>query len=266
MRRTFALAAALALATGAVHLSSLLSTGDSASARPSHPLEFVGNSIADFPLNQSAPDAVSEVRDPLGSNEWVMKMTVDNHDVYPVTPTHDPRASLLTPTRIRPGDTFWWRAKFLLPRNFPDRVPGWLVVLEGPYGPPFDSTPPWHIEVTGRQIKWVRNSNYDWDVPWQMPLVKGHWIHVLMHCRFSRHGFVDMWINGRRVSFFRGDSYNPSHHRRTRRLWMQTRDRSNNEGANFAVLMNYRKAGMFRTVTIYHGPTELGATAAAVRR
>jgi hypothetical protein len=47
---------------------------------------------------------------------------------------------------------------------------------------------------------------------------------------------------------------------------MRTRDNSNDGGANFAVLMNYRKAGMFRTVTVYHGATELGATAAAVRR
>jgi hypothetical protein len=47
---------------------------------------------------------------------------------------------------------------------------------------------------------------------------------------------------------------------------MRTRDKSNDGGANFAVLMNYRQAGMFRTVTVYQGPTELGATAAAVRR
>jgi hypothetical protein len=235
------------------------------SAHASAGLSFVGTSIGDFALNQSAPGAVTEVRDPAGSGERVMKMTVHDHDVYPVTPTRDPRASLLTPTRIKPGDVFWWRSKFFLPRSFPDRVPGWLVVLEGPYGPPFDSTPPWHIEVSGRQIKWVRNGNYGWDVPWQMPLVEGRWIHVLMHCRFSRHGFVDMWINGHRVSFFGGGTYNPSHHHRTRRLWMQTRDGSNDGGANFAVLMNYRKAGMFRTVTVYQGATALGATAAAVR-
>jgi len=250
----------------AVLLGSLLPMGSLASARPSPVPRFVGNSIGDFALNQSAPGAVTEVRDPAGSGERVLKMTVDNHDVYPVTPTHDPRASLLTPTRIRPGDEFWWRSKFLLPRNFPRSVPGWLVVLEGPYGPPFDSTPPWHIEVNGRQIEWVRNSTYGWDVPWRMPLVSGRWIHVLMHCRFSHHGFVEMWVDGRRVTFFRGDTYNPNHHRRTHRLWMQTRDGSNDGGANFAVLMNYRKAGMFRTVTVYHGATALGPAAAAVRR
>lgn len=266
MRRPFALAAALAVTTSAVVLASLVSTGDSASARPRPVPRFVGNSIGDFALNQSAPGAVTEVRDPRGSGERVMKMTVDNSDVYPVTPTHDPRASLLTPTRIRPGDEFWWRAKFLLPRSFPRSVPGWLVVLEGPYGPPFDNSPPWHIEVKGRQIEWVRNGTYNWDVPWHMPLVRGRWINVLMHCRFSSHGFVEMWINGHHITFFRGNTYNPGHHRRTKRLRMRTRDQSNDRGANFAVLMNYRKAGMFRTVTVYQGATELGATAAAVRR
>jgi Polysaccharide lyase len=266
MRRQLALVAALALVVGAAAIGSVPTAGSAAPDRSGPRLKFVGSRIGDFALNQSAPGAVTEVRDPAGSGERVLKLTAHNDDVYPVTPTRDPRASLLTPTRIQPGDDFWWRAKFLLPRNFPSSVPGWLVVLEGPYGPPFDSTPPWHIEVTGRHIEWVRNGTYRWDVPWRMPLVRGRWIHVLMHCRFSEHGFVDMWIDGRRVTFFRGNTYNPNHHRPTRRLRMRTRDHSNDGGANFAVLMNYRKAGMFRTVTVYQGETELGATAAAVRR
>lgn len=266
MRRFLAPAAAAAIAVGAVAIGLAPSPQNSALARSTIGARFVGASIGDFALNQSAPGAVTEVRDPAGSRERVLKLTVHNDDVYPVTPTDNPRASLLTPTKIRPGDEFWWRAKFLLPRDFPDRVPGWLVVLEGPYGPPFDSSPPWHIEVSGRRIAWVRNGTYGWDVPWEMPLVRGRWIHVLMHCRFSSHGFVEMWIDGHHVTFFRGHTYNPSHHRPTHRLWMATRDHSNDDGPNFAVLMNYRKAGMFRTVTVYQGATALGSTAAAVRR
>jgi hypothetical protein len=87
-----------------------------------------------------------------------------------------------------------------------------------------------------------------------------------MHCRFSGHGYVDMWVDGRRVTFFDGSTYNPNHVHRTRRLRMATRDHSNDEGSNFAVLMSYREANMFRTVTVYQGQTAIGPTFASVRR
>jgi hypothetical protein len=228
-------------------------------------LDFLGTQIADFPSNQSAPGAVTEVPDPAGSGETVFKMTVGDADVYPVTPTDNPRAALLTPTTIQPGEEFWWRSKFLLPRAFPASVPGWLVVLEGPYGPPFYGTPPWHIEVNRDHIQWSRNSTYGWDVPWRMPLVRGRLIHVLMHCRLAAHGFVEMWIDGRRVTFFGGPTFNPGDLAPTRRLRMSTEDRSNSGGPNFAALMSYRQQGMFPSVSIYQGPTSLGATAASVK-
>jgi hypothetical protein len=247
-------------------LATAVSTRGAAAGKPTVDLRFVGSSIGDFFLNQSAPGAVSEVPDPAGSGETVLKMTVDNSDVYPLTPTNNPRSQLVTPPLIKPGSTFWWRSKFFLPRDFPNWVPGWLVLLEGPYGEPFDGTPPWHIEVNHNEIHWSRNGNYDWDVPWQMPLVKGRWINVLMHCRFSGHGYVDMWVDGRRVTFFDGSTYNPNHVHRTRRLRMATRDHSNDEGSNFAVLMSYREANMFRTVTVYQGQTAIGPTFASVRR
>lgn len=227
-------------------------------------LRFLGASLGDYALNLSAPGAISEVPDPAGGPERVLEMTVDNDDVYPVTPTDDPRAQLQTPTRLSVGSSFWWRAKFFLPRDFPKSVPGWLVVLEGPYGPPFDGTPPWHVEINQNHIQWGRNSTYDWDVPWQMPLVRDQWVNVLMHCRFAEHGFVEMWVDGERVRFFGGDTFNPSHHRPTRRLLMRTRDSSNDGGTNFAVVMNYRERNMFNSVTVYQGETAVGPTFASV--
>jgi hypothetical protein len=261
------LGAALLVTVVAILTTVLTASPTSGAATSSSTVEpgFVGDSIGDFFLNQSAPGAVTEVPDPAGSGETVMRMSVSNRDVYPITPTDNPRAQLVTPPTIRPGSTFWWRSKFFLPRNFPDRVPRWLVLLEGPYGEPFDGTPPWHIEVNHDEIHWSRNGRYDWDVPWQMPLVRGRWINILMHCHFSSHGYVDMWVDGHRVTFFDGGTYNPNHVHPTRRLRMATRDHSNDEGSNFAVLMNYRQAGMFRNVTVYQGKTELGPTAASVK-
>src|ERR1700750_2570572 len=103
-------------------------------------LLFYGDSIADFAMNQSAPGAVSEVADPAGNGQPAMRMTVDNSDVAPVTPTSHPGAQLLPPSIIDNGDEFWWSGRFFLPADFPSSVPGWLTVMEGPYGEPFDGT------------------------------------------------------------------------------------------------------------------------------
>jgi hypothetical protein len=225
---------------------------------------FVGSSIGGFALEQAAPGAVTEAADPAGSGETVFKLTVADADVFPLTPTRDPRAELLSPASIEPGDQFWWSAKFLLPRSFPASVPGWLTVLEGPYGPPFDGTPPWHIEVNRDHIQWSRNRTYGWDVPWRMPLVRGRWIEVLTHCRLGSHGFVEMWVDGRQVVFFHGDTYNPGRHAPTKRLRMATLDASNDLGPNYVSVLNYRRRGMFPSVTVFQGPLVLGPTRASV--
>jgi hypothetical protein len=225
---------------------------------------FYGDKISDFAMNQSAPGAVSDVSDPAGSGESVMQMTVDNSDVAPVTPTSDPRAQLLSPSIIDNGDEFWWSGKFFLPADFPTSVPGWLTVMEGPYGAPFDGTPPWHIEVNGSKIQWARNDTYDYDIPWQMPLVRNQWVDVVIHERFAADGWVEMWVDGQQITFFDEGTYNPNHESPTTRLSMATRDHSNDEGPNFTVIQSYRKANMFSTVSLFQGPMAIGRTRAAV--
>jgi Polysaccharide lyase len=227
-------------------------------------LLFRGRSISDFNLNQSAPGAITEVPDPAGSGQRVLKMTVQDSDVAPVTPTSDPRAQLLSPGIIEPGEEFWWSGSFYLPADFPSSVPGWLTVMEGPYGAPFDGTPPWHIEVNGSSLRWSRNDTYGWDVPWQMPLVRDSWVDVTVHERFAADGWVEMWVDGQRVTFFGPDSYNPNGEPATTRLQMATRDHSNDQGPNFTVIQSYRKAGMFNSVSLFQGPMSIGTTQAAV--
>lgn len=227
-------------------------------------LLFYGASVSDFALNQSAPGAVSEVSDPAGSGQPVMKMTVANSDVAPVTPTSDPRAQLLSPSIIDNGEEFWWSGKFFLPSDFPTSVPGWLTVMEGPYGEPFDGTPPWHIEVNGSHIQWSRNDSYRYDVPWQMPLVRNQWVDVVVHERFAADGWVEMWVDGQPITFFGSGTYNPNHVAPTTRLAMATRDHSNDEGPNFTVIQSYRKAGMFSSVSLFQGPMAIGRSRTAV--
>jgi Polysaccharide lyase len=238
---------------------STLATSEALAARL-----FTGATISDFPMNQSAPGAVTEVPNPTNPAEKAIQMTVANTDVYPLTPTDNPRAQLLSPAIIEQGEEFWWHSKFYLPADFPTSVPGWLTVLEGPYGAPYDGTPPWHIEVNGTGIRWQRNSEYTNDIPWEMPLVRGQWVEILMHCKFAAEGFVEMWVDGQQVTFFKNSIYNPAHVAPTTRLNMKTRDQSNDGGPNFAVIQSYRQVNMFNSVTLLQGPMLLGKTRASV--
>jgi hypothetical protein len=233
---------------------------------PSPAVLFRGDQIRDFAVAQSAPGAISEVPDPAGSGETVFKMTVSDKDGYPVTPTENPRAELISPFTIEAGDEIWWSAKFFLPPEFPASTPNFVTLLEGPYGPPASESPPFHIEANGGVLKWQRNGNYDWDVPWQMREVRDRWVRVLVHERFASDGWIEMWIDGRRVTFFGRDTYNPDRIAPTTRLKMETMDESNDGAPNSLYLMQYRKVGMYSSLTVFQGPLRIGPTRQAVTR
>ena len=236
----------------------------------SHHLPGTGNllfkaaHINEFWLNQSAPGAVTEVANPTDADESVFQMTVKNSDVYPLTPTDNPRAELVSEPIFHEGSEFWASAKFFLPGNFPSSVPGWLGLLEGPYGEPFEGTPPWHIEVNGESIRWQRNGTYDWDIPWEMPLEHETWVNVLLHERYAHDGWIEMWIDGKQVNFFADSEWNPHHEPDTYRLSMETMDASNDEGPGSIHEMNYRQAGMFATTTVLEGPLAIGTSRESV--
>jgi hypothetical protein len=223
---------------------------------------FNGDSIGDFAQVQSAPRAISEVPDPLGSGETVFKLTVNDKDVYPVTPTENPRAQALSPSLIEPGDEFWLETKFMLPQDFPT-VPGWMSLVSI-YGPPFQGSSPWQVEVSGDEINWQRNDTYRYDVPWRMPLAKGRWVSILLHERFASDGWVEMWVDGEKVTFFPAGNYNPANHQPAELLEMATMDSTNNGGANSAKIMQYREEGMFSSASVYFGALKLGESRASV--
>jgi hypothetical protein len=233
--------------------SSSSSTGD---------LLFDGSHLGDFAQIQAAPDAVREVSDPLGSGAPGFEITVDESDVYPVTPTENPRAQALSPSLIDPGEEFWLRTRFMLPANFPE-VDGWMC-LSQIYGPPFDGSSPWQIGIRGDELMWQRNGTYDYDIAWQMPLPRERWVDVLVHQRFAGDGWVEMWIDGRQVTFFESSSHNPNRVAPTQRLEMATIDSSNAGGPNHAKVMQYRQAGLFDSATLYFGSLLLGKTRASV--
>jgi len=231
---------------------------------PESAVLFRGAHIRDFAVAQSAPGAISEVPDPAGSGETVFKMTVSDNDGYPVTPTENPRAELISPFTIEAGDEFWWSAKFFLPAEFPSSTPNFVTLLQGPFGPPAAGTPPFHIEANGGVLKWQRNSTYGWDVPWQMPQVRDQWVEVLVHERFASDGFIELWVDGQQVTFFASSPYNPRHLPPTTRLEMATLDSSNDGGPQALFLQQYRKKGMYPSLTVYQGPLTIGTSREAV--
>lgn len=244
--------------------SETTTTPPTTESSPSPELLFSGSRISSFWLNQSAPGAVTEVPDPAGGPRSVFKMTVADTDVYPITPTENPRAQLMSPPTIQPSDEIWWHSSFYLPAEFPSSVPGWLNLLEGPYGAPFNGSPPWQIQVVGNYIQWTRNKTYGYDVPWRMPLTKEKWVDVLVHERFGSSGWVEMWIDGQPITFFPGGTYNPSRLAPTTHLNMATMDSSNNGGPNSIILQSYRQVGMFSSVSVFEGPLQIGRSRASV--
>jgi hypothetical protein len=234
------------------------------STNPASELLFSGSRLRDFALLQEAPNAITEVADPLGSGESVLKMTVNDTDVAPITPTENPRAQALSPNIVNQGQEYWLSTKFLIPSDFPASVPGWMSLVSI-YGAPFGGSSPWQVEIVGNNLQWMRNSSYGYDAPWQTPLVRGRWTTILLHERFASDGFVEMWVNGAPVTFFSsGSSYNPSHRAATQHLEMKTVDSSNNGGANAAKIMQYRKVGIFQTATVYFGALKVGKSRASV--
>jgi hypothetical protein len=248
---------------GAHHYTSKNARHGSRARRGANPnLLFDGAQIKDFGLIQAAPDALSEVPDPAGSGESVLKLTVDDGDVAPITPTENPRAQALSPGLIDDGDEFWLATKFMLPEDMPS-ISSWLGLVSV-YGAPFDGPGPWCLEVDENEFRWQRNGTYDWDIPWRAPLVKGEWVTVLTHERFGNDGFVEMWINGEPITFFEDDEYNFNDHAPTTRLEMETMDSSNYAAPNAAKIEQYRKVGMFQSASVYFGALKLGTTRAAV--
>lgn len=227
---------------------------------------FVGQEVADYDRMEAAPGAITKVPDPAGSGELVFKFTVNDDDVYPVTPTEDPRAQLLSPDIIVEGAEFWLRAAFYLPADFPSGLPpgGWWALMELAYGPPYNEASPMPLTVKGNPglIGWQRNETHNFDAPWNMPLVKEQWIETLIRGLYSEEGWVEMWVNGGRVTFFDPGHpfvHNPNGIAPTQRLPTATRDKSNFEKPNSSRLASYRKAGMFEEATLYHKPLILRA-------
>lgn len=225
---------------------------------------FLGTQIADFggPNTAYVEGDVTEVADPLGSGQTVIKMEVPDDHTAEVT--SDPRAQLASPDLIEDGDEVWVAAEVLIPTGHPT-ITSWMVVVEF-YGPPFGGTGALvHAEASfDRCINWERSGTYSFDEPTHgvSPWPRNQWVQVVYHLKHAEAGWVELWINGEQVTFFKpGNSYNPKSLPETTKLEMKTVESGvNDEGPNHVKIAYYREAGQYEVGAIYHKGLSIATT------
>jgi hypothetical protein len=114
----------------------------------------------------------------------------------PVHATDNPRGQVLSPSILREGGEYWVGWSVLVPQSFPTTTTSgdnWIS-LGSIYGPPF----------AGKQLErnedghdcrrdkfyYRRGSDYGYDEPWSMPLIRGRWVDFVYHLKMSRDGTV----------------------------------------------------------------------------
>lgn len=244
---------------------------ESPSPQPTQDLLFEGDTAAAYTMQPRELEAqiqpahtVEWVQAPDGSSPSynVAKISVSNIDGTELDPegvkiTSNPRGELKSPAF--PNDQeVWWSFCYWLPQgrktengvegDFPASIPGWWNIAEGPYGPGWNGSPPFEIDLRGTGIGWRTNSHFpggERDI-WREPYVRGKKHSVL----------VRRLITG--ISVFHDGDLKAS-------TVFPTIDPSNSPGPQHYILQNYRKRDMYMgTATIYYWPLKIGTTRESV--
>lgn len=192
---------------------------------------------------QAAPGRITVRTDSPRQGTYYARFAAHNADVYPLTPTDNPRASLVGPRILFPGTTRWlsWSTRF--PGDFP-AVPGdgWLVFWQY-HGPPYVGSPSLGFGVVGTHLALERNQSYAYDTIWTGPMPRDRWIDFRMLVRFAQDstGFVELWVDGVQQVFTAG----------RRRLYMRTIEPDQISGVEIDPLL-YRDSDMFEFATLDH--------------
>lgn len=195
---------------------------------------------------------VSWVDAPEGEPDLVAKISVSNIDGTELDPqgvkiTSNPRGELKSPAF--PNDQeVWWSFCYYLPEDFPASINGWWNIAEGPYGPGWNGSPPFELDLRGNGIGWHTNSHFpggERDV-WREPYTRGKKHSIL----------VRRLLNG--IGVYHDGDLKAS-------MTFPTIDPSNSPGPQHYILQNYRKRDMYTgTATIYYWPLKIGTTRESV--
>lgn len=185
------------------------------------------------------------------------RFTALDDDVFPLTPTENPRAQLVGPRYLFPGTERWitWSTRF--PSSLPViNQPGFFVFFQY-HGPPYVGSPSVGFGVTGSFVNIERNVSYDYDTIWETPILFDTWMDFVMRINLAQDttGFIELWLNGKQQTF------RPSSGA-TRRLYMRTVEPDQNGGLEIDPTL-YRQKGMFSTATLDHDAVRFDPTTPA---
>lgn len=240
---------------GAAAAAGLVSTSAASSVTGS--VLFDGTAITSWWLNQSAAASrVQTVPDPDGAANTAQQFTTYNTDVYPLTPTSNPRSQLDTPmTVLKPGNTYWESFEVYIPQNFTFLENGWVSLETAVYGYPYAGTPPAAISLESGDFRFQRNSHGPdpWQVAWSTPAVKGQWYRFTWHFLFSATGWVELYVNDVQQSLLQGTTL-------YKQLPINLLDASDYKGPWLSDEQIYYQLGMFPSATAYFKNYKIGTT------
>jgi len=251
---------ALAVAVPAVALAAvMIRTGAAAGDASSSRLLFSGTNKSAWRLDQSATvTRIRRVPNPSGTGTALRFQTYDQ-DVFPLTPTSNPRSQLLTPLGVKVGGQFWESYEVFLPRSFPLAASrhSWISLGSPAFGPPWAGTPPAELSIVGGDFRFQRNgfASDPWQVAWQAPIVLGRWIRFTWHVMLSQNGYVQLWMNNQPLELADGSSSSTT-------LYMPVIDQTDTRGPWFSQLAVYYKHGTFPQLTVYFRDFRIATTEA----
>ena len=217
--------------------------------------DFETGGLSQWDYNQSCPDAVQTVDEPVRAGNYAASVTVTDTSIHlycPEVATDNPTAHLNSPWLFYEGSDFYVGFSAFFPADFPV-PPDWFQLAEI-YGPPYGGSPTMEIDVVGNRLTFARDATHNYDMPWtsSTDIAKGtRWEDIVLHVKLSTDpavGFVELWHNGFRQTFQDG----------SQTLRYRTIVPLINGGPNRLQLGQYRSSAPLGAVTIFYDQVKIG--------
>ncbi len=233
-----------------------------AAARDTHArsgLLFNGANKTAWTDQSATSTRVRRVPNPSNGSGGALRFQAYNGDVFPLTPTTNPRAQLVTPLPVRAGGQFWESFEVYLPSNFPlaGTRHSWIALGSPAFGPPWTGTPPVALSIVDGNYRFQRDGygSHPWQIAWQTPVLLGQWVRFTWHVLLSQSGLVQLWMNNQQVELADGATSSDT-------LSMPVLDPGNYRGPWFSQLSVYYKHNAFPQVTVYFRDFRIATTEA----
>jgi Polysaccharide lyase len=225
---------------------------------------FRGGGLSGWHSQSASATRVIKVADPSGTSDAALKFTAYNGDVYPKTPSKNPRAQLITSIGIvTAGVPFWESYQVYLPASFPTaKTDGSWIALGSPfYGRPFAGPPSVNMEIEDGDFRWRTNSHSQvpGQILWRMPVETKKWIRFTWYVVPATDGYVELYVNDKpvRVHYNGHTGYGAN---------IPVIDASNYIGPWFSQLSVYMALNEFSEVTMYFKNFAIATTQAAAEQ